>query len=262
MLGETDPDLVADLRRPRRGARAPARRRLRRARATCSRSAAASLELFTQPVARVPRRVPAVARRAPGRQRGDRARGGRGLRRRAARARGRSRRVRARAVAGPARGRRPSSARAARRRAQRRRRGGAARARSTRSSRVGPRTLVVGLLREKEPREMLDRARARRRRAARVLRGRRTRARWSRRSIAEAAVELGFPAERIEVVDTVAEAVSSALLVDAADGEIVITGSLYVVGRGPAHARRSLTGRLPVARFGRVSTSPVACCRP
>jgi folylpolyglutamate synthase/dihydropteroate synthase len=48
--------------------------------------------------------------------------------------------------------------------------------------------------------------------------------------IAEAAVELGFPAERIEVYETVAEAVSSALLTTPSDGEIVITGSLYFVG--------------------------------
>ena len=78
------------------------------------------------------------------------------------------RRVRARAVAGPARGRRPASARAARRRAQRRRRGGVARRAWRRSSRPRPRTLVVGLLREKDPREMLHGARPRRRRAARV----------------------------------------------------------------------------------------------
>ena len=35
---------------------------------------------------------------------------------------------------------------------------------------------------------------------------------------------------RIEVYDTVAEAVSSALLSTPPDGEIVITGSLYFVG--------------------------------
>ena len=48
--------------------------------------------------------------------------------------------------------------------------------------------------------------------------------------IAEAAIELGFPAEHIEVVDTVAEAISSALLSTPEEGEIVITGSLYFVG--------------------------------
>ena len=43
-------------------------------------------------------------------------------------------------------------------------------------------------------------------------------------------MELGFPEERIDVVETVAEAVSSALLTTPADGEIIITGSLYFVG--------------------------------
>ena len=105
---------------------------------------------------RVPRRVPAAARRAPGRQRRDRARGGGG----ASSARRSPLDVVADAFAhvrSPGRLEvvAPAAARAARRRAQRRRRAGAARARSTRSSASGPRTLVVGLLREKEPHEML-----------------------------------------------------------------------------------------------------------
>jgi folylpolyglutamate synthase/dihydropteroate synthase len=49
-------------------------------------------------------------------------------------------------------------------------------------------------------------------------------------AIAEAAVELGFDAAHIEVVDTPAQAVSSALLTTPEDGEIVFTGSLYFVG--------------------------------
>jgi dihydrofolate synthase/folylpolyglutamate synthase len=48
--------------------------------------------------------------------------------------------------------------------------------------------------------------------------------------IASAAIDLGFPPERIEVVDSVSEAVSSALLTTPADGEIIVTGSLYFVG--------------------------------
>jgi dihydrofolate synthase/folylpolyglutamate synthase len=91
------------------------------------------------------------------------------------------------------------------------------------------RTLVVGLLREKDPSDML--------RAlglddveqlvcapppnARAL---------DPALIANAAIELGFPPERIEVVDSVSEAVSSALLTTPADGEIIVTGSLYFVG--------------------------------
>ena len=48
--------------------------------------------------------------------------------------------------------------------------------------------------------------------------------------VAKAAIELGVPEDRIEVVDTVAEAVSTALLATPDDGQIVVTGSLYVVG--------------------------------
>lgn len=91
------------------------------------------------------------------------------------------------------------------------------------------RTLVVGLLREKEPRDMLralglddvEQLVCARPPNARAL---------DPELIAAAAVELGFPAERIEVVDSVADAVSSALLTTPSDGEIVITGSLYFVG--------------------------------
>ncbi len=92
-----------------------------------------------------------------------------------------------------------------------------------------PRTLVIGLLRERDPAEMLTAlgidevaqlvcARAPNPRALEPA------------EIAEAARGLGFPAERIEVADTVAEAVSSALLATPAEGEIIVTGSLYFVG--------------------------------
>jgi dihydrofolate synthase/folylpolyglutamate synthase len=48
--------------------------------------------------------------------------------------------------------------------------------------------------------------------------------------IAKAAIDLGFAEDRIEIVDSVAEAVSAALLATPDDGNVVITGSLYVVG--------------------------------
>jgi dihydrofolate synthase/folylpolyglutamate synthase len=91
------------------------------------------------------------------------------------------------------------------------------------------RTLVVGLLREKDPLDMLralglddvEQLVCARPPNARAL---------DPELIANAAVELGFPPERIEVVDSVAAAVSSALLTTPADGEIVVTGSLYFVG--------------------------------
>jgi dihydrofolate synthase / folylpolyglutamate synthase len=91
------------------------------------------------------------------------------------------------------------------------------------------RTLVLGLLREREPREMLtafgldD--------VAQLVCARPPNPRaLDPAVIAEAAVELGFPAANIEVVDTPAQAISSALLSTPEDGEIVITGSLYFVG--------------------------------
>ena len=91
------------------------------------------------------------------------------------------------------------------------------------------RTLVIGLLRERDPREMLtalgldD--------VAQLVCARPPNPRaLDPAAIADAAVDLGFPAEHIEVVDTVAEAVSSAMLSTPADGEVVITGSLYFVG--------------------------------
>jgi dihydrofolate synthase / folylpolyglutamate synthase len=91
------------------------------------------------------------------------------------------------------------------------------------------RTLVIGLLRERDAREMLtalgldD--------VAQLVCARPPNPRaLDPAVIADAAIELGFPAAHIDVVDTVAEAVSSALLSTPADGEIVITGSLYFVG--------------------------------
>jgi dihydrofolate synthase/folylpolyglutamate synthase len=48
--------------------------------------------------------------------------------------------------------------------------------------------------------------------------------------VAEAALSLGVPADRVEVVDTVADAVAAALLATPDEGQIVVTGSLYVVG--------------------------------
>jgi dihydrofolate synthase/folylpolyglutamate synthase len=100
---------------------------------------------------------------------------------------------------------------------------------------VGPRTLVVGLLREKEPHEMLaalgvdelaDDARGGLLICCRPPSPRALEAAF----VAKAAVDLGVPEERIEIVDRVEDAVSTALLATPPDGQIVITGSLYVVG--------------------------------
>jgi dihydrofolate synthase/folylpolyglutamate synthase len=93
----------------------------------------------------------------------------------------------------------------------------------------GPRTLVVGLLREKEPHEML--AAVGIDEAARLVvcpppSGRAL----DPRSVAAAAIELGLPETAVEVTESVAEAVSVALLSTPDEGQVVVTGSLYVVG--------------------------------
>jgi dihydrofolate synthase/folylpolyglutamate synthase len=96
-----------------------------------------------------------------------------------------------------------------------------------------PRTLVIGLLRERDPLEMLtvfgldD--------VAQLVCARPPNPRaMASEAIAEAAERLGFPAQHIDVVDTAAEAVSSALLSTPSDGEVVITGSLSFVGAARA----------------------------
>jgi dihydrofolate synthase/folylpolyglutamate synthase len=98
----------------------------------------------------------------------------------------------------------------------------------------GLRTLVVGFLREKDPREMLAALGVEeldgilvccRAPSARAL---------LPQMVAQAARELGVPDDRIEVVDTVPDAVSAALLATPDDGQIVITGSLYTVGAARA----------------------------
>jgi dihydrofolate synthase/folylpolyglutamate synthase len=91
------------------------------------------------------------------------------------------------------------------------------------------RTLVVGLLQEKEPHEMLtalgldD--------AARLVCCRPPSPRaLDPEDVARAAEELGFPPARIEVSNSVRDAIGAALLSTPDDGQLVITGSLYTVG--------------------------------
>ena len=91
-----------------------------------------------------------------------------------------------------------------------------------------PRTLVVGLMREKDPLEMLEALGARD--AARVVccrpdspRGREP------EDLADAAYDLGVDRARVDVVDDVGDAVKYAIDATPADGQVVITGSLYVV---------------------------------
>ena len=88
-------------------------------------------------------------------------------------------------------------------------------------------------MREKEPHEMLDALGVLD--AARVVCCRPQSPRGQDpRVVAEVACELGVDRARIEVVDHVEDAVRFAIDATPADGQVVITGSLYVVS--PARA--------------------------
>ena len=97
----------------------------------------------------------------------------------------------------------------------------------------GPRTLVVGLLREKDPTEMLaalevehvDRLVCVRAPSPRSL---------APLVVAEAAMTLGVDDDRIDVTEDVAGGLERARDVTPADGQIIVTGSLYVVGAARA----------------------------
>jgi dihydrofolate synthase/folylpolyglutamate synthase len=93
----------------------------------------------------------------------------------------------------------------------------------------GPRTLVVGLLRQKEPHEMLAALGAAE--AARVVCCRAPSPRAiDPDELAAAARDLGVDGDRIDVVDDVREAVAHAIASAEPTGHVVVTGSLYVVG--------------------------------
>ncbi len=98
-----------------------------------------------------------------------------------------------------------------------------------------PDTLVVGLLREKDPHEMLaalgvDALATENRGGVLVCCRPPSPRALDPTHVAKAAIDLGVPEDRVEVVESVADAVGTALLATAGDGQIVVTGSLYVVG--------------------------------
>ncbi len=98
---------------------------------------------------------------------------------------------------------------------------------------TGERTLVVGLLHEKDPHDMLEALGLTR--AERLV----TCPPPSPRAldphlVAAAAVDLGMVNESITVVDDVAAALAAARSVTPPDGQIVVTGSLYLVGAARA----------------------------
>jgi dihydrofolate synthase / folylpolyglutamate synthase len=96
-----------------------------------------------------------------------------------------------------------------------------------------PRTLVVGLMREKQPHEMLDALGVVD--CARVVCCRPESPRGhDPEVVAAAAYDLGVDRDAVDVIDDVRDAVAFAVDVTRADGQVVITGSLYVVS--PARA--------------------------
>ena len=98
---------------------------------------------------------------------------------------------------------------------------------------VAARTLVVGLLREKDPAEMLDALGAAS--AARLVCCAPPSARArDPHELADAARAMGVDPARIDVVHDVADAVDHAVTETGVDGQIVVTGSLYVVGAARA----------------------------
>jgi dihydrofolate synthase/folylpolyglutamate synthase len=114
---------------------------------------------------------------------------------------------------------------------------------------AGPRTLVVGLLREKEPHEMLEALGVQEPpgggsdggrgvgigEGVRVVTTRPPSPRaLDPMEVANAAMDLGVTDDRIDVCDSVPEAVARALEVTPADGQVVVTGSLYTVGAARA----------------------------
>jgi dihydrofolate synthase/folylpolyglutamate synthase len=101
----------------------------------------------------------------------------------------------------------------------------------------GPRTLVVGLLREKEPHEMLQALGVDDATLLVVCRPPSPRA-LDPALVAKAAVDLGMAEDQVEIVESVQEAVAEALVSTPEGGQVVVTGSLYVVG-----AARSLLMR-------------------
>ena len=91
-----------------------------------------------------------------------------------------------------------------------------------------PRTLVVGLMREKEPHEMLEALGVLD--VARLVCCRPDSPRGhDPEEVAEAAYELGVDRAIVDVIDDVREAVAFAVDATPPDGQVVVTGSLYVV---------------------------------
>ncbi|MGH9030765.1 MAG: bifunctional folylpolyglutamate synthase/dihydrofolate synthase [Acidimicrobiia bacterium] len=96
-----------------------------------------------------------------------------------------------------------------------------------------PRILVVGLLREKEPHEMLEALGVAT--AARLVCCRPPSPRaLEPATVAAAARDLGVDPARVETVDLVEKAVARALALAGPEDQVIVTGSLYTVGAARA----------------------------
>ncbi len=91
------------------------------------------------------------------------------------------------------------------------------------------RTWVIGVLRQKDPIEMLEALGVSLDDRVVCCRAEIPRAREPR-EIADAALALGVPPDQVEVIDGVADAVRHAVATSDADAQVVIAGSLYVAG--------------------------------
>ena len=92
-----------------------------------------------------------------------------------------------------------------------------------------PRTMILGLLREKDPREMLE-ALGLDDVQLLVLCAPPSPRALDPHLVAAAAIAMGFPEDRIEISDSMSEAIGFALLETPDDGQVIVTGSLYLVG--------------------------------
>ncbi|HEY7438996.1 MAG TPA: Mur ligase family protein [Acidimicrobiia bacterium] len=110
---------------------------------------------------------------------------------------------------------------------------------------TGERTYVVGLLREKEPHEMLEALAVQRAERLVCTRPPSNRA-LGPDALARAAVDLGMAEDAIDIVDDVGGAVARAVEITPVDGQVVVSGSLYVVGA----ARAALVGDRAGAAVG------------
>jgi len=96
------------------------------------------------------------------------------------------------------------------------------------------RTWVIGVLQQKDAREMLDALGVTADDIVVACRPELPRAREPR-EVADAARALGVASERVHVVDRVADAVDVAIRSTPADGQVIVAGSLYLAGPARAH---------------------------